>query len=160
MNAKFAHIQVETMKQLSNLGITDRGGKKKARNPLAWLCGLMALAASGGVGATTLQQLPKNQQTGYMVEVHTCLKADSGTDSLIEMELDIRDPNWNFRTLKGWTQDHTHKLSTVVSTMTTRETRRTLTSSRSRPQRRTSKGCGCGAMAEATSPAGAGTGTM
>lgn len=100
------------MKQVrSNVGIADRGGKKKARNSLAWLCGLMALAPCGGVGAQTLQSLTRTAQTGYMVEVHTCPKADSGTDSLIEMEVDIRDPDWNLRTLKGWTQDHTHKLS-------------------------------------------------
>jgi len=49
--------------------------------------------------------------TGYVVEVHTCAKADSGTDSLIQMELDIWDPDWNFRTLGRWIQDHTHKLS-------------------------------------------------
>lgn len=49
--------------------------------------------------------------TGYMVEVHTCAKADSGTDSLIQMELDIRDAHWNFRTLGRWAQDHTYRLS-------------------------------------------------
>lgn len=101
------------MKQArSNISITDRGCKRKARNSLAWLCGLMAVGGLRGVDAETLQSLrPVTAQTGYMVEVHTCPRADSGTDSLIQMELDIRDPEWNFRTLKGWTQDLTYKLS-------------------------------------------------
>ncbi len=71
----------------------------------------MAVATCGGVNARTMQSLPVTEQTGYMVQVHTCPRADSGTDSLIQMELDIRDPEWNFRTLKGWTQDFTYKLS-------------------------------------------------
>jgi hypothetical protein len=45
------------------------------------------------------------ERTGYMVEVHTCAKKDSGTDSLIEMKLQIRDPSGKSHTLGPWEQD-------------------------------------------------------
>jgi hypothetical protein len=46
-----------------------------------------------------------DETTGYMVDVHTCDKADSGTDSTIQMKLIIRDAEGNARSLGPWTQD-------------------------------------------------------
>jgi hypothetical protein len=64
----------------------------------------------GLLGAVEAQAL-SSTATGYMVEVHTCAKEDSGTDSTIRMRLNIRDPNWTARQLGPWTQDHVYPVN-------------------------------------------------
>lgn len=58
--------------------------------------------------AEIVPQALSSDATGYMVEVHTCNEDNAGTDSLIRMRIDIRDPDWQLRTLGPWTQDHVH----------------------------------------------------
>jgi hypothetical protein len=64
----------------------------------ALAAGMTFFAAAAAVA------LPSNAN-GYMVEVHTCKEDDAGTDSTIDMSLDIRDVNWKIRHLGPWRQN-------------------------------------------------------
>jgi hypothetical protein len=75
--------------------------RTQARNRLGILSKIaLALAIAAFAHAAQVRA-----QTGYLVEVHTSAKADAGTDSMIKMQLNIRDTYGNPRTLGPWKQN-------------------------------------------------------